>query len=68
MNGRALVISPAANWVYAYDANTGNEVWKASYGKLGFSTVPRRVASDEMVYVATSYMQSGCCCASQRQW
>ena len=57
-NGRALVISPAANWVYAYDAATGDEVWKASYGKLGFSTVPRPVASNDTVYVATSYMQS----------
>lgn len=58
IDGRSLVISPAANWVYAYDAKTGHEVWKASYGKLGFSTVPRPVASDDMVYIATSYMQS----------
>ena len=58
LNGRELVISPAANWVYAYDPATGNEVWKASYGKLGFSTVPRPVASNDTVYVATSYMQS----------
>ena len=57
-NGRTLIISPAANWVYAYDAATGDEVWKASYGKLGFSTVPRPVASNDTVYVATSYMQS----------
>ena len=58
VKGRALVISPAANWVYAYDAETGSEVWKASYGQLGFSTVPRPVASNDTVYVATSYMQS----------
>jgi len=58
VKGRALVISPAANWVYAYDPETGSEVWKANYGQLGFSTVPRPVASDDTVYVATSYMQS----------
>ncbi len=58
VKGRGLVISPAANWVYAYDAETGSEVWKASYGQLGFSTVPRPVASGDTVYVATSYMQS----------
>ena len=58
VKGRDLVISPAANWVYAYDAETGSEVWKASYGQLGFSTVPRPVASGDTVYVATSYMQS----------
>ncbi|HRA87682.1 MAG TPA: PQQ-binding-like beta-propeller repeat protein [Planctomycetaceae bacterium] len=58
VKGRMLVISPAANWVYAYDADTGSEVWKAAYGQLGFSTVPRPVASDDTVYIATSYMQS----------
>ncbi len=56
-NGRSLVISPAANWVYGYDANNGEEVWKANYGKLGFSTVPRPVAEDGVVYLSTSYMQ-----------
>ena len=58
VKGQTLVISPAANWVYAYDADTGSEVWKAAYGQLGFSTVPCPVASGDTVYVATSYMQS----------
>jgi outer membrane protein assembly factor BamB len=52
------VISPAANWVYGYDARDGKEIWRASYGKLGFSTVPRPVISEDTVYIATSYMQS----------
>jgi outer membrane protein assembly factor BamB len=55
---RPLLISPAANWVYGYDARDGREIWKASYGQLGFSTVPRPVISGDRVYVATSYMQS----------
>lgn len=58
INDRPLVISPAANWVYGYDARDGREIWKASYGQLGFSTVPRPVISGDTVYVATSYMQS----------
>lgn len=53
-----LVISPAANWVYGYDARDGHEIWKAGYGQLGFSTVPRPVVRDNTVYVATSYVQS----------
>ena len=57
VNGRSLVVSPAANWVYAYDTETGEEVWKAHYGKLGFSTVPRPVAGDGTVYLSTSFMQ-----------
>lgn len=55
---RPLVISPAANWVYAYDPRDGREIWKASYGQLGFSTVPRPVVSGDTVFIATSYMQS----------
>ncbi|RLS77139.1 MAG: serine/threonine protein kinase [Planctomycetota bacterium] len=58
INDRPLVISSAANWVYGYDARDGKEIWKASYGKLGFSTVPRPVISEDTVYIATSYMQS----------
>jgi len=56
-NGRPIVISPAANWVYGYDARDGSEVWKASYGKLGFSTVPRPVAENGITYISTSFMQ-----------
>lgn len=55
---RPLVISPAANWVYGYDARDGNEVWKAGYGQLGFSTVPRPVMIGKTAFIATSYMQS----------
>ena len=56
-NGVPIVVSPAANWVYGYDARNGSELWKAHYGKLGFSTVPRPVAEDGKVYISTSYMQ-----------
>lgn len=58
VDGRPIVISPAANWVYGYDARDGKEIWKASYGQLGFSTVPRPVVDGNRVFVATSYMQS----------
>jgi outer membrane protein assembly factor BamB len=54
----AQVISPAANWVYGYDLQSGKELWKAAYGQLGFSTVPRPVVLDNKVFIATSYMQS----------
>jgi outer membrane protein assembly factor BamB len=53
-----LVISPAADWVYGYDARDGREIWKAAYGQLGFSTVPCPVVQGDTVYVATSFMQS----------
>ncbi len=55
---RPLIISPAANWVYGYDARTGKEIWRAGYCKLGFSTVPRPVLYKNQALIATSYMQS----------
>lgn len=55
--GRPIMISPAANWVYGYNPADGTEIWKAHYGKLGFSTVPRPVAADGIVYLSTSYIQ-----------
>jgi outer membrane protein assembly factor BamB len=58
VNNRPLIISPAANWVYGYDARDGKEVWRAHYGKLGFSTVPRPVLLGDTAFIATSYMQS----------
>lgn len=58
VNGKPLLISPAANWVYGYDPATGKEIWKAGYGKLGFSTVPKPVIGNGMVYICTSFLKS----------
>ncbi len=55
--GRDVVISPAADWLYAYDPATGRELWKVSYGVLGFSIVPRPVASGDFLYLSTSFNQ-----------
>ncbi len=49
------LISPAANWVYAYNPQTGSELWKAGYGELGFSTVPCPVVGDKLAYICTSF-------------
>lgn len=57
-HGQDVLISPGANWVYAYDPATGKELWKTSYGKLGFSCVPRPIVAGNMLYVCTSYMRS----------
>lgn len=49
------LISPGANWVYGYDPQSGRELWKVSYGKLGFSNVPRPLAGNGLLYVCTGY-------------
>ena len=58
VNGKTQLISPAADWVYGYDPATGKEIWKANYGKLGFSTVPKPIFDSGKVYVLTSFMKS----------
>ncbi len=57
LEGRDVVLSPAADWLYAYDPATGRELWKMGYGVLGFSIVPRPVVAGELVLLSTSFMQ-----------
>jgi outer membrane protein assembly factor BamB len=54
VNGQEQLISPASNWLYAYDA-TGRELWKLSYGGLGFSVTPRPVSGHGMVFISTCF-------------
>ncbi len=53
-----LLISPAADWVYAYSPSTGEERWRVPYETLGFSNTPRPVADDQHIYVCTGFMKS----------
>ena len=57
LGGRDVLVSPAADWLYGYDPATGKELWKMSYGVLGFSIVPRPVTAHGMLYISTSIMQ-----------
>jgi outer membrane protein assembly factor BamB len=52
------LISPGANWVYGYDPQTGRELWKVAYGKLGFSNVPRPLLGNGLLYICTGYNQA----------
>lgn len=52
------LISAGANWVYAYEPETGRELWKVSYDRLGFSNVPRPLLEGDRLYVCTGFMQS----------
>lgn len=58
VDGEPQVISPAADWVYGYDPDSGKELWKLNYGELGFSNAPRPVAGNGMIYICTGYMKS----------
>ena len=52
-----VLISSAADWVYGYDPATGTELWRLSYGVLGYSVVPRPVAAHGLVFLSTSFNQ-----------
>lgn len=52
------LISQGANWIYGYDPVSGEELWKISYGKLGFSNVPRPLVANNMIYFCTGFTRS----------
>ncbi|MDX1962092.1 MAG: PQQ-binding-like beta-propeller repeat protein [Pirellulales bacterium] len=55
---REVLLSPAADWLYAYDPANGQELWKLNYGALGFSIVPRPVTGHGKMFMCTSFMKS----------
>lgn len=56
--GKSFVVSPAADWLYFYDAKTGKEAHKLPYGQLGFSNVAKPVVRDGVVITPTGFMKS----------
>ena len=55
VDSKPVIISPAADWVYAYEPATGKELWKVTYKDLGFSNVARPVTGHGMVFVCTCF-------------
>lgn len=58
MNGTPVVVSSAANNIYGYDPQNGQELWKIHYGELGFSMSTVPVADDQQIYFSTSFGKS----------
>ncbi len=58
VDGRKQIVSPGANWVVAYDPQTGDEIWRARYE--GYSVVPRPVYGNGLVYLSTSFDSRRC--------
>ncbi|MFT5122250.1 MAG: outer membrane protein assembly factor BamB [Kiritimatiellia bacterium] len=57
-DGQTELVSPAADWLYAYDPADGKELWKVPYDMLGFSNVSRPVAGNGMIFTSTCFMKS----------
>ena len=58
IGGADQLVSAGADWLYGYQPETGKELWKMSYGKLGFSNVPRPIYQDGMLYLCTGFARS----------
>lgn len=54
VNGQDQIVSPCGEWVYGYEAATGNELWKVRYPD-GYSNVPRPVFGHGLVFVSSGY-------------
>ena len=53
-DGRDQLVIPGAQWIVSYDPATGDEIWRVDHGE-GFSTIPRPVYRDGVVFVCTGY-------------
>jgi outer membrane protein assembly factor BamB len=53
VNGRKQLISPSSRAVYAYDPETGKEIWLVRYD--GYSVIPRPVCGHGLVFISTGY-------------
>jgi outer membrane protein assembly factor BamB len=53
-DGRTEILSPGSGLIGSYAPEDGRLLWKVTYGE-GYSVVPRPVASDGMLFVATGY-------------
>lgn len=54
VDGRDVLVSPGAFHVWGYDPRTGAELWRVTTAP-GFSTVPRPVFGNGLVYLSTGY-------------
>jgi len=56
VEGKDQLITPAAENLYAYDPETGKELWYVKYP--GFSNVPRPIFGHGMIYVCTGFARA----------
>lgn len=56
-DGRPVLFSNGADWIYGYDPATGAELWRKPYGELGFSLSARPVEAHGLVIFSTGFMK-----------
>jgi outer membrane protein assembly factor BamB len=56
IDGKDVVVEPAAEYLYANDPDSGRELWWVKYP--GFSNVPKPIVCDGVLVVCTGFMRS----------
>ncbi len=63
LDDRDVIVSPGANWIYVYDARTGEEIFKANYGEsTAFSNAPVALVAGHHAIICTGYNRSVLVC------
>ncbi len=57
VEGKTQLVVPAAQWIAAYDPDTGSEIWRVLHGR-GFSVTPMASFEDGLVIFSTGFMQA----------
>lgn len=57
IDGRDVLLSEGADWLYAYEPASGSELWKMSFEHLGFSQSARAVVGHGLLFLSTGYMR-----------
>lgn len=55
IEGQSMIVSPGANWLYGYEPESGTELWRINYDRLGFSNVPRPMFVQGKIIVCTGF-------------
>ncbi|MEO0414453.1 MAG: PQQ-binding-like beta-propeller repeat protein [Verrucomicrobiota bacterium] len=53
-DGQPIVISPGSGAVFAYDPQTGKEIWRCRWGQ-GYSVTPRPVLAHGRIYASSGF-------------
>ena len=56
VDGKNQLVIPGAQWIAAYDASSGKEIWRVLHGQ-GFSTTPMASFEDGLVIFSTGFMR-----------
>lgn len=54
VNGQVQAICPGSSTVFAYNPETGEEIWRMNYGD-GYSVVPRPIFAHGLIYVCSGF-------------